>query len=55
MAQQINAGLKPFREQRAALATKPQYITEVLTDGAQRARVIAQETLREVKQNMGLI
>jgi len=55
LAQEINATLKPFREQRAALATKPQYVTEVLADGAQRARIIARETLGEVKQRMGLI
>ena len=54
LAQQINAALKPFRERRAVLATKPQYVTDVLADGAQRAQVIAQETLREVKQRMGL-
>ncbi len=55
LAKEINATLKPFRERRAALATKPQYITDVLTDGAQRARVLAGETLREVKQKMGLL
>ena len=55
LAQEINATLKPFRERRAVLATKPKYIADVLADGAQRARVIASETLREVKQKMGLI
>ena len=55
LAQQINAALKPFRERRAVLATKPKYITEVLADGAQRAQVIARQTLGEVKQRMGLI
>ncbi len=55
LAQEINSTLKPFREQRAVLATKPKYIADVLADGAQRARVIASETLREVKQKMGLI
>jgi len=55
LAQQINSTLKPFREQRAALDAKPRYTTDVLADGAQRARVIAGETLKEVKQKMGLI
>ena len=55
LAQKINAVLEPLRERRAVLATKPQYITDVLMDGAQRARVIATETLGEVKQKMGLI
>ena len=55
LAQGINSALKPFREQRASLAAKPQYITDVLADGAQRAQVIARETITEVKQRMGLI
>jgi len=55
LAKEINATLKPFRERRAALATRPDYIREVLADGAQRAQVIARQTLAEVKQRMGLI
>ncbi len=55
LAQGINSALKPFRERRAALAAKPQYVADVLADGAQRAQVIARETIREVKQKMGLI
>ncbi len=55
LAEHINASLQGLREKRAELAAKPEYITEVLDDGAQRARVIARETLREVKQNMRLI
>jgi tryptophanyl-tRNA synthetase len=55
LAREINTTLKPFREQRATLAAKPQYITDVLADGAQRAQIIARETLSEVKQKMGLI
>ncbi len=55
LAQEINAHLKPIRERQAVLATKAKYIADVLADGAQRARVIASETLREVKQKMGLI
>lgn len=55
LAQEINSDLEPFREQRAALAARPQYVTDVLADGAQRAQAIARETLGEVKQKMGLI
>ncbi len=55
LAQGINSALEPFREQRAVLAAKPKYVTDVLSDGAQRARVIARETLREAKEKMGLI
>jgi hypothetical protein len=37
------------------LATRPEYVRDVLAEGAQRARAIARETIREVKDRMGLI
>ena len=55
LAEGINRALSPFRERRLELAAKPQYIGEVFADGALRARAIATETLREVKERMGLI
>jgi len=55
LAQEINTTLKAFREQRAALADKPQCVKDVLNDGASRARVMARETIREAKQKMGLL
>ncbi len=55
LAEHINARLQALRNKRAELAARPQYVAEVLADGAQRARVIARETLHQVKQNMGLI
>jgi tryptophanyl-tRNA synthetase len=55
VAKEINKSLEPFRARRAELATKPEYIKEVLADGANRARVIAKETLKEAKARMGLL
>ncbi len=55
LAEAINDTLKPIRERRAQLAADPKHITDVLADGARRARVIARKTLAEVKQKMGLI
>ncbi|MCD6453232.1 MAG: tryptophan--tRNA ligase [Dehalococcoidales bacterium] len=55
LAGEINSTLRPFRQRRAELADNPKYVTEVLADGAERARRIARETLGEVKQNMGLL
>jgi len=55
LAGNIASNLEPFREKRAALATKPNYATEVLADGAARAEVIAKETMREVKEKMKLL
>ncbi|MBA7675716.1 Tryptophan--tRNA ligase [subsurface metagenome] len=54
LAKEINTTLKSFRERRAELAKKPQYVKDVLADGAKRARVMAKETIKEVKQKMGL-
>ena len=55
LAQEINEALTPLRERRSELATRPEYVRDVLAEGAQRARAIARETIREVKDRMGLI
>ncbi len=55
LANEINVTLEPFREKRMELAGNPDYIKEVLADGARRATVIARETLAEVKEKMGLV
>ncbi|UCG54095.1 MAG: tryptophan--tRNA ligase [Dehalococcoidia bacterium] len=55
LAEGINRVLKPVRDKRAELANNPEYITGVLSDGADRAQVIARETLIEVKNHMKLI
>ena len=55
LAQSISSNLEPFREKRAVLASKPDYVTEVLAEGANRAQAIAQETIREVKEKMRLL
>ena len=55
LARNMTEALASLRERRAALAENPNYIKEVLADGAARARVIARETIREVKQKMGLL
>jgi len=55
LAESINSNLKPFRERRASLASKPGYVNQVLSDGANRAEAIAKETIREVKEKMKLL
>ncbi len=54
LATAINNKLAPMRERRAELARDPQYIKDVLADGAKRAQAIARVTLDEVKRKMGL-
>ena len=53
-ARNLNTHLAPFREKRAALAEKPDYIWDVLHDGAKRAGAIAEQTMREVRAAVGL-
>jgi tryptophanyl-tRNA synthetase len=55
LAQSISLSLEPFREKRAILASKPNYVTEVLAEGANRAEAIARETIKEVKEKMRLL
>lgn len=55
LAQAIFENLRPIREKRFALEAQPKQVEQVIADGAKRARAIAQETIREVKQKMGFI
>ena len=42
------------RERRRELEAKPGYVEEILRAGAERLRPIAEETLRECHERMGL-
>ena len=55
LAEGINSRLAALRDNRASLAAKPKYVSEVLADGAKRAQAIAKKTLTEVKEKMGLL
>jgi len=55
LAQEINGALEPFREKRVELALRPDYVNDVLSEGALRARAIAKETMTEVKEKLGLL
>ena len=54
LAEGINKALEPFRERRRGLVKNPGYVEEVLQEGASRARIIARETLAEVRDRMGI-
>ncbi len=54
LARNLNDHLAPFRERRHALAERPEQIWDVLEDGANRARVIAEQTMVEVRDAIGL-
>lgn len=47
--------LEPFRRKKKELLSREVYIEEILKQGAERARIIAQSTMEEVRKKMGLI
>ena len=53
-AENLNNALQPFREKRAQLAADPNYVIDVLHDGAKRARSIARQTMDEVREAVQL-
>jgi tryptophanyl-tRNA synthetase len=54
MARNLNASLEPFRAARAEFDQNPEAVWDVLHEGGQRARLIARETICEVKAAIGL-
>jgi tryptophanyl-tRNA synthetase len=53
-AKNLNAALAPFREKRAEIDRHPDDVFDILHEGAKRARVIAQQTMAEVRAAIGL-
>jgi tryptophanyl-tRNA synthetase len=54
LAKNMNSHLEPFRACREELNQRPDHIWDVLHDGARRARAIAEETMVEVREAVGL-
>ena len=54
LANIISGYFADFRTKRKELAKKPEYIWKVLKDGAAQARPIAQKTIKEVKEIVGI-
>jgi tryptophanyl-tRNA synthetase len=53
-ANNLNSHLEPFRARRAEIAKKPLQVWDILDDGAKRARIIAEETIMEVREAVEL-
>jgi tryptophanyl-tRNA synthetase len=53
-AENLNKNLQPYRDRRAQLSANPNYVVDVLHDGAKRARTIAQKTMEEVRDAVQL-
>ncbi|MEP7382594.1 MAG: tryptophan--tRNA ligase [Gemmatimonadota bacterium] len=54
LAQSMEVELVPIRARAAELSAHPERVTEVLGDGAARARTIAQKTIAEARERMGI-
>lgn len=46
--------LKPLQEKRRELENNPEYVNRVISEGAEKARSIAHQTILEVREKMGL-
>jgi tryptophanyl-tRNA synthetase len=54
LARAINGFLDPLRERRAHYETQPDLVDEILANGNARMRIEARETMRRVRDGMGL-
>jgi tryptophanyl-tRNA synthetase len=55
LADNMIAALRPIRERALGLQAQPERVDEILADGASTARRMAGETMREVRDRMGLL
>lgn len=55
LAQNLSKELTPIRLRAKELQAKPDEVLDALADGAARCRTIAKETIREVRDRMGLV
>lgn len=55
LAQLLIEKLEPFRKKREELLQREVYVKEVLERGRKKAQFIAQSTIKEVKEKMGLL
>jgi tryptophanyl-tRNA synthetase len=53
-ARNLNANLAPFRQRRAELDQEPDRVWDILHEGRDRAKVVARQTMHEVREAIGL-
>ena len=54
LAASLNTHLEPFRARRAELDRNPQHIWDILNEGGKRAEAVAEATMVEVREAIGL-
>ena len=55
LADAIFKELKPIQERRKEFENSPAKVNKIIEEGAEKAKSIAKETVREVKEKMGLV
>ncbi|MBU4275052.1 tryptophan--tRNA ligase [Patescibacteria group bacterium] len=55
LAKTVIEFLEPFRKKQKELVTRDVYIKEILSRGKNRAQTIAQTTMQEIKEKVGLV
>lgn len=55
LAEDIKAFVKPLREKRRLIAEDTDYIRQVIKEGGERAKEIADKKLKEVKERIGVL
>ena len=55
VTESVNAYLAPIRERRRELEGQPEMVREILHEGNRRANDIANATLDEVREAMGMV
>ena len=55
LAELLEVRFGPMREKREALAKDPDYVEDVLREGAGRARAIALEVMEDVRMACGIV
>ncbi len=53
LAEAMYKMLEPIQQKRAELAADASYVDDVIVDGAKRASLVAEQTVREVREKMG--
>lgn len=55
VAEAIFAELAPFQEKRKEFEENPELVEKIIVENAEKCRGLAQETMKEVKEKMGLL
>lgn len=55
LANAIDCELAPIRERREELEARPEYVEQIIREGAVRASKLAKSTLNEVRERMGIL